>query len=128
MLMSEVKTIKSHKRKCLDDLQTHENISYESCERNLIYNYSYGDEYLLGACIKIYKHLNHNDVYTIEACFEAFNEIIFPIIKSSYVIIEYKESFGIDEINLNLKMIIKKINITILAHSNPPPEKLFIIE
>ena len=91
---------------------------------NLIYDYSYGNEDLLGACIKIYKHQTP-EVYTIDACFEAFNEIAFPIIKSVYVIMEYKESISIDEINL--KMITKKINITILAYCNPRPENLFII-
>jgi hypothetical protein len=89
----------------------------------LIYKYSYGSEDLLGACIKIFKYQQNNDIYTIEACFNTFYEIAIPIIKSNYVIMKYKEETSIDEI----QMITKNINITILAHCNPPPEKLFYI-
>jgi len=89
----------------------------------LIYKYSYGSEDLLGACIKIFKYQEHNDIYTIEACFNTFYDMAIPIIKSNYVIMEYKEETSIDEI----QMITKNINMKILACCNPPPEKLFYI-
>lgn len=89
----------------------------------LVYKYCYGDEYVLGTSIYIYKHTDSSNLYDLEITFDVFDKEMEPKIKSYYEIISHQINETIkDDIILSIQ---HKIQIT--AVCNPPPETLISI-
>ena len=92
---------------------------------SLIYNYSYGDESLLGSTITIFKS---NNIYDIIFKQQHTNDKYFKNIYSNYEliskdVIDNKEHIS-DVLSINSRIIKMKI----LCNINPPPENIFIVK
>lgn len=87
-------------------------------EKDLIYKYSYGDEDLLGALVKIYK-IGYSDEYIVEAEFTSFDMNVQPTYYTTHTVVSYDKESVDDEQLTTIKHLLK-----INAKCNPPPETI----
>ena len=94
----------------------------------LVYKYGFGDEDLLGAEIRIYRHGGDGgDVYTIEGDFDSFDAASIPKLATPYKLAypattttKLRDEYdGILHVHHRL---------TVIASCNPPPETLYILQ
>lgn len=94
---------------------------------NKIYDYSYGDECILGSHIIIYK--KKHDIYIITFTQSSFFPKKFRDMCSTHKILDKnvmhkKEIYGSTEDDY---IDVREIKMTIKAHCNPAPETLFYV-
>jgi hypothetical protein len=88
---------------------------------SLVYEYSYGDEDVLGSLIKVIK-LDHNS-YKIKFKQTTLDSDLFRDITSTYKIITKDSTKSMGEEGL----YIETITMIVETYLNPPPQKVFKI-
>ena len=94
---------------------------------NIMYNYAYGDENVIGSHIIIYNLYNNR--YKIHFVQEALDQSLFRQMTTKYTVIDKIDNiedkyYGIGDDDY---VIVKTVIMIIKALNNPPPETLLLI-